>query len=187
MISMSLSVGSVHRLLSFKHDHSLHRIWTEVTVLEENENYIVVANRRTKVVEANGRYWYTKEPSVSFFFKDHWYNVIGIIKDTGICFYCNISSPVLYDDEAIKYIDYDLDIKVETDYSYRVLDWKEYRKHRHMMNYPDELCKILEMELKHLKNRIENHDEPFRHETIRFNYDKYLHIGDNDDVERSKN
>ena len=140
---MSLSVGSVHRLLSFKHDHSLQRIWTEVTVLEENENYIVVANRRTKVVEANGRYWYTKEPSVSFFFKDHWYNVIGIIKDTGICFYCNISSPVLYDEEAIKYIDYDLDIKVQTDYSYRVLDWKEYRKHRHMMNSPKLLINLL--------------------------------------------
>ncbi|MBN2504093.1 MAG: DUF402 domain-containing protein [Bacilli bacterium] len=184
---MPVSVGSTYKLQSFKHDQSLHRIWAEVTILEENEDCIIVANRRTKVIESNGRYWYTKEPSVSFFYKNHWYNVIGIIKPTGISFYCNLSSPVLYDDEAIKYIDYDLDIKVQPDFSYHVLDWKEYRRHQNEMHYPEAIMDILEAELKHLKLRIESKDEPFKHETIKNLYNTYLRIGAKNNAKRPKN
>jgi len=175
---MSLAVGSRIKLESFKHDHSLHRIWEEVTILEETDEFIVAANRRTKVIEANGRFWFTKEPSVSFFFKNHWYNVIGIIKPNGASFYCNISSPVLYDEEAMKYIDYDLDIKVLPDFTYTVLDRNEYRKHQKQMQYSDQICRIIEAELQNLKDRIEARKDPFRQELIHEKYHQYLQIGE---------
>lgn len=175
---MALSVGSKIKLQSFKHDQSLHRIWEKVTVLEESEEYIIVANRRTKVIEANGRFWYTKEPSVSFFFKNHWYNVIGIIKPAGVSFYCNLSSPILYDDEALKYIDYDLDIKVLPDFSYTVLDRNEYRRHQRQMKYPEKICQILEAELLDLKQKIEKMDVPFRHDLVYLHYEEYKKMGE---------
>lgn len=175
---MNLTIGSLIQLQSFKHDHSLHRIWEEVTILEENDQYIVVANKRTKVIESNGRFWHTKEPSVSFFFKNHWYNVIGIIRPESVSFYCNLSSPVLYDEEAIKYIDYDLDIKVLPDYSYNILDRNEYRKHQRQMKYPENICKILEAELLDLKRRIEAREVPFSHDLILARYQEYLTMGE---------
>jgi hypothetical protein len=173
---MKLTVGNKIVLQSYKHDHTLHRIWEQATVLEENDEYIVVANRRTKVIEANGRYWFTKEPSVSYFYKDRWYNVIGIIKPTGVSYYCNISSPTLVDEEALKYIDYDLDIKVVIDGSYTILDRNEYKKHQRIMNYPESICKILEIEMNDLKERIINKEEPFQTDCILNWYQFYLNL-----------
>ncbi len=161
-------------LHSYKHDQSLHRVWKNETILEETDEYYIVANKKTRVIESNGRFWYTKEPSVSVFFKNHWYNVIGIIKKTGICFYCNLSSPILRDMEALKYIDYDLDIKVEEDFSYHVLDKNEYQRHQELMNYPDDIKKILNLELNDLKARIEARGFPFQKELILEWYQKFL-------------
>ena len=73
-------LGELITLHSYKHDQTLHRVWKSETFLEENDEYIIVANKRTKVIESNGRFWYTREPSVAVFFKNHWYNVICIYK-----------------------------------------------------------------------------------------------------------
>jgi uncharacterized protein len=163
-------------LHSYKHDQSLHRVWKSETILDETDEYIIVANKRTRVVESNGRFWYTKEPSVSFFFKHHWYNVIGIIKKEGISYYCNISSPILKDEEALKYIDYDLDIKVAPDFSYHILDRNEYKRNQERMNYPDEIRAILLSEMQDLKSRIEARGFPFEPEIVRSWYQKFLAI-----------
>lgn len=163
-------------LHSYKHDQTLHRVWKTETVLEDNDDYVILANRRTRVVEANGRFWYTKEPSVSFFFKHHWYNVIGIIKKNEVTFYCNISSPILRDDEAFKYIDYDLDIKVDADFNITLLDANEFRRHQEKMDYPKKIKEILWEELDDLKQRIAERGFPFSAETVRQWYTKYLSI-----------
>lgn len=173
---MKLTIGHKIVVQSYKHDKTLHRIWQEATVLSENEERIIVANKRTKVVEANGRFWYTKEPSVTYFFKNHWYNVIGIIKQTGISFYCNLSSPITYDHEALKYIDYDLDVKVSIDHSQTLLDQNEYRRHQALMNYPSEILHILEEELNHLQSRILARKEPFQPEAIERWYQTFLSL-----------
>lgn len=158
---------------SYKHDESLHRIWEKATVLEANDEFIIVANKRTKVIESNGRFWHTREPSVTWFYKHNWFNIIGIIKKDGIHFYCNIASPYLIDDEALKYIDYDLDIKVIDDFSYNVLDRNEYNKHKERMDYPSDLKKILERELNVLKGMIDGRQEPFSKELVRKYYKIY--------------
>jgi hypothetical protein len=144
--------------------------------MDETEEYIIVANKKTKVVEANGRFWHTKEPSVTYFYKKRWFNVIGIIKANGVSFYCNLSSPILYDEEALKYIDYDLDIKVLPDFSYHLLDQNEYRRHKMQMHYPKELCAILENEFKILENMVNSQSTPFDSEHILTWYQKYLNL-----------
>ncbi len=158
---------------SYKHDEKLHRIWAHATVIDVNDREAVIANYRTKVIEANGRFWYTKEPSVTWFFKDRWFNVIGIIRPTGIFYYCNIASPFLVDSEALKYIDYDLDVKVSPDYSYTTLDRKEYNKHKVRMDYPESLKKILERELDALKKMVETQTGPFAKGAVEQYYKRY--------------
>jgi protein associated with RNAse G/E len=159
---------------SYKHNTKLHRIWAQATVIDTKEDHLVIANYRTKVIESNGRFWYTKEPSVTWFFKERWFNVIGILRPTGIFYYCNIASPYMIDDEALKYIDYDLDIKVSPDYSYTILDRKEYNKHKVKMEYPASIRTILENELSALKQMIENHEGPFEEGVVKSYYDKYM-------------
>ncbi len=187
MISMALEPGAQTKLLSFKHDGSLHRIWEKITFIEENEDWIITANHKTKVIESNGRFWYTKEPSIAVFFKKHWYNVIGIIKPSGISYYCNLSSPILVDQEGIKYIDYDLDIKVMPDFTYNILDKNEYRIHAKRMEYPDSLQEILNREFKHLEQLILNRNIPFEHGFIRQKYTAYKKMGVKKIAEGRKN
>ena len=45
-----------------------------------------------------------------------------MIRHSGIYYYCNLASPTIYDGEAIKNIDYDLDVKLYPDRTYQVLD-----------------------------------------------------------------
>jgi len=161
------------QIQSYKHDGSLHRIWEKATVLEATDDYIIVANKRTKVIESNGRFWHTREPSVSWFYKHNWFNIIGILKKDCIHFYCNIASPYTIDEEALKYIDYDLDIKVIEDFSFNILDRNEYNKHKERMDYPDDLKVILEKELKILRKMIENRQKPFDKKLIKEWYAKY--------------
>src|SRR5690554_4874846 len=114
---------------SYKHDGSLHRVWKNSVVIKNTDDTLIVYNNKTKVIESSGRVWYSKEPAVVYFFKDQWFNIISMVREDGIYYYCNLSSPYLYDGEAVKYIDYDLDVKVYPNFSYKILDRNEYKYH----------------------------------------------------------
>src|SRR5699024_12801143 len=76
------------------------------------EKVVIGANDKTVVTEGDGRSWITREPAICYFHVERWFNIIGMLKTDGIHYYCNISSPFLYEEKALKYIDYDLDLKV---------------------------------------------------------------------------
>jgi protein associated with RNAse G/E len=170
---MKLSKGMSVSIHSYKHNKILHRIWKKSLVLYQDQEVLVTGNNRTKVIEADGRSWHTKEPAICYFYNDLWFNIIGMLKKDGIYFYCNLSSPYLYDGEAIKYIDYDLDIKVYPDGSYILLDEKEYLSHLDMMCYSKEIQEIIHEQMKKLIQKIENKDKPFCLSDIEQYYNLY--------------
>ncbi len=170
---MEKALGDPIVVQSYKHDERLHRIWAKATIIDRTKDQIILANERTKVIEANGRFWYTKEPSVTWFFKHQWFNVIGIIRPSGIYYYCNIASPYVIDDEALKYIDYDLDIKVNKDLSYKLLDRKEYRRNLEQMQYSETLQAVLEKSQSTLIEWIESRKGPFTGGLVDQLYDRY--------------
>ena len=161
---------------SYKHDGQIHRSWDEAILLDECEKYLVFGNSKTKVTESDGRTWRTKEPAILFFFKDKWYNIIGQYKKNGIYFYCNIASPFLIENNTIKYIDYDLDLRVFPDGSFKVLDRGEYNYHKKKMNYSDDIDKILKSELTDLIELARAKEGPFNKLEIEKYYQKYLNL-----------
>ncbi len=164
---MSLKTGDITQIHSYKHSGSIHRIWDKTKIIHSDEEVIICLNENTKVIESNGYYWNTKEPAICFFFKKKWYNIIGMLKKEGVSYYCNIASPFVQDNEAIKYIDYDLDIRVQSDFSFEILDRDEYNRHSQRMNYSDDLKKIVEVELEKLISHIESREEPFNHDLVK--------------------
>ena len=160
----------------YKHDGTLHRCWDRGLVLANNDNYIVVATKRAKVVERNGRSWFTKEPAVTIFSKNEWWNVICMMKEDGICYYCNIASPTLVNRHMVKYIDYDLDAKLLQDGSIRILDEKEYQRHRAMYHYSDDLDTVLRYQMSEILEKMKNHEFPFDDERTKNYYSKYLKL-----------
>ena len=158
----------------YKHDGSLHRCWDRGLVLANNDDFVVIATKKAKVVECNGRRWFTKEPAVTIFSKKEWWNVICMLKDDGICYYCNIASPALINSRMIKYIDYDLDAKMFADKEIKLLDEKEYLRHKEFYHYSDDLDQVLRYSMKNVVNKMKSGLFPFDDERVKKYYDKFL-------------
>lgn len=159
---------------SFKHDGSLHRTWSQGYVIESSKKRIVAITDRAWVIESDGRRWLTREPAICFFYPDRWYNVICMIRKSGIHYYCNLASPSVYDEEALKYIDYDLDVKVNPLWQSTILDEDEYEQHSKKMDYGKVLDKIIHHEMDLLLEDIQEQRSPFDHYEIKHLYQKYL-------------
>ena len=158
---------------SYKHNGNIHRVWDKVRVMEVTDNMIVTASHKALVIEADGRIWKTTEPAISYFFSDYWFNVIAILRADGVHFYCNLSSPFLYEEGALKYIDYDLDLKVFPNYRYKILDEYEFNKHRLEMDYPEDIQKIIRAQLITLIDLVNNKEGPFKPGFAKYWYDLY--------------
>ena len=74
---------------------------------------------------------------------------------------------------TIKYIDYDLDLRVFPDGSFKVLDRGEYKYHKAIMNYSEDLDKILKSELTNLINLVRQKALMFDKDTIKKYNQKY--------------
>lgn len=171
-----IKVGDKLLIHCYKHNGKMHRTWDEATILEIANDFIICGNDKTKVTENDGRTHRTKEPAILFFYKNNWFNIIAQFKEYGLFYYCNIASPYILDGEIIKYIDYDLDLRVFPDEGYRVLDRNEYKYHRRIMSYPEDLDLILNKELEKLIKMKNNNEGPFNKELLNIYYNKYLSI-----------
>ncbi len=130
-------------------------------VLKTTENAIIGVNDHTLVTESDSHRWITREPAIVYFHKKYWFNIIAMIRDNGTSYYCSMASPYYLDEEALKYIDYDLDVKIFTDGEKRLLDVEEYERHKRKMNYSDDLDYILKEHVKILVDWINNGRGPF--------------------------
>ena len=158
---------------AYKHNEELHRQWTHSYVLRDDEDYFVLASIRAAVVESDGRKWHTKEPAIFVLSKKNWFNVIAMLKEKGICYYVNIASPAIFDKNFIKYIDYDLDVKLYEDGTTRLLDVSEYKKHADEQGYSEDIKEILQHSVDKVYNMINKKEFPFIDEEILNYYKKF--------------
>lgn len=169
-------VGDKYIIHSYKHDGNIHRSWDEAILLDANSEYLVFADDHTRVVESDGRSWYTKEPAIMFYYKHSWYNIIGQMKEDGIYYYCNLASPYVIEDKTLKYIDYDLDLRVFPDGAFKILDRGEYNYHKKLMSYPESIDRIVRDDLTNLINLARSKEKPFNKETVDYYYNLYCEM-----------
>jgi len=147
-----ICIGDKLQIQCYKHNGKIHRCWDEAVVLDFKKSYIVFGNNKTQVTEAGGNTWRTKEPAIMYFFKDKWFNVIAQLKKDGVYYYCNIASPFIIEENTIKYIDYDLDLRIFPSGDYKILDKGEYKYHKKLMNYSKELDFVINNAMEELIN-----------------------------------
>lgn len=163
-------------LISYKHNGDLHRVWQQAFVVKETSDSIIVINDRVNVVDGDGRRWKTKEPAVCYFYKNFWFNIICMLRNNSIYYYCNLSSPYVRDVEGLKYVDYELDVKVFPSGDCLILDRDEFEFNKMDMNYPPELVNIIEKQLQVLLERIEKKQDPFNATCVLKDYEVYQQI-----------
>lgn len=174
---MQPNIGDVVYVQTYKHDGSTHRTWSSATVLDVKEDVIVAMTYKTWVVEGDGRRWFTREPAICFYYLNRWYNVMAMIRKKGIFYYCNLASPSVYDGEAIKNIDYDLDVKVFPNGNYILLDEAEFQLHQKVMHYDAKVIEIVESEQRRLVQLVKGQHHPFNESLIYGYFDSYLKLG----------
>ena len=173
---VNLSVGDKVTIHCYKHDGSIHKSWKYAYVLDIKEDLIVLGNENVLVTKEDGRTWRTKEPAIMFFYNNRWFNVIAQLKSNGLFYYCNIASPYVIDGNVVKYIDYDLDLRVFPDGSFKVLDRGEYKYHKSLMNYSQDIDTILKAELTNLINKVRTKELAFEPGTVERYYEKYVEL-----------
>lgn len=170
---VSLKIGDRLQIQCYKHNGKIHRAWDEAVLLDIKDDYMVFGNNKTLVIEAEGNSWRTKEPAIMYFFKNSWYNIIAQLKKDGIYYYCNIATPFIIEENTIKYIDYDLDLRIFPNGEYKLLDQMEYNYHKRIMKYPKELNFSIKIGLNELIKRYERGEQIFNTKKHLYYYKKY--------------
>ncbi|AHI53549.1 uncharacterized protein associated with RNAses G and E [Spiroplasma sabaudiense Ar-1343] len=170
----NLKKGDFVLVHAYKHNGSVYRSWERSIVFENNSDNLILINEEVVVTELNGRKWKTNEPAIWFFSKKDWYNVICMFKEWGINYYCNMASPYIIEDKTIKYVDYDLDIKVFNDNSFRILDLKDFNRNRINFSYSQEIINRIWSEIETLKEKIRQKEGCFNHDLVKSHWKEFV-------------
>jgi protein associated with RNAse G/E len=101
--------------------------------------------------------------STEFFWTDRWYSIFRFQAPDGrlLKFYCNINTPPTLDSGALTFVDLDVDVLVQPDYSYQVLDEDEFERHAQLYRYPPVYRLNVQEALDEIRGLIENRQFPF--------------------------
>ena len=171
-----IKIGDELQIQCYKHNKKVHRFWKEAVIIDIKEDYIVCSNNRTLVIESDGSTRKTREPAVMYFFKNRWFNIIAQLKKDGISYYCNIATPYILEDNTIKYIDYDLDLRIFSTGEYKILDRMEYNYHKKLMGYSDDLDRAIKNGLDDLIKLYKSSNKIFDEKQNLEYYKKYQNL-----------
>jgi uncharacterized protein len=120
-----------------KYDGSEHRRW-QARILKQEGSLLVLDAKFGEEIEhdllgtiASGT------RSIEYYWLDRWYNVFRFVEPAGRLrgYYCNVNVPPTFDCGVLSYIDLDIDVLVEADLSYRVVDQEEFKKNAARFGY----------------------------------------------------
>ena len=102
--------------------------------------------------------------SREFYWMDRWYNVFRFSDpDEQLkSFYCNINLPPSLEGDVLSYVDLDIDVLVQPDFTYRVLDLEDFERHAQIYQYPYDVKVKTHRALKELIELIETRAFPFQ-------------------------
>lgn len=138
---------SIH---AYKYDGCLYRTFEFPKIIYIDRKIIVLSLNKSRIISQgkNKKFYHSNGNKDSFWimFKDEWYNLIITFchKKNKVIYYFNIASPFIFEDETIKYIDLDLDVRLifnkkRQSLIIKELDQNEFEKNSTTMFYPHEL------------------------------------------------
>ena len=147
-----------------KFDGAEHRRWS-ARLIEKVDSLIVLDAKFEEHIEHNLlRTIPIGTLSTEYYWLDRWYNVFRF-RDADLNlkrFYCNINMPPRFDGQTLTYVDLDIDVLVEPDLSYRVLDLEDFQENARQYNYPVEIQTGAHRALDELIGLIETRAFPFK-------------------------
>ena len=170
--------GDTISITSFKHPDRFHRLWKKSIVLDAGDP-LVIANEMAVVIDKDGAERIFPYCSICLFYQSEWFNIVMVYEvPSGIfqSYYCNLASPYQKDPrrKGITYIDYDLDLKIQPNGRYTLLDKDEFQKHQRIYHYPPQVLKQVESGVQRLLDWLHSGRHPFTSDFRQKWYHRYL-------------
>ena len=146
-----------------KYDGSEHRKWS-AQLLRQEGPLIILDAKFDREIEHDVLGTISKGTlSAEYYWLDRWYNVFCFRDPLGGFrnFYCNINQPPTFDGEILSYVDLDIDVLVNPDSSFKVLDLEEFDRNARRYQYPEELKERTQQALTELVELIKSKAFPF--------------------------
>ena len=105
--------------------------------------------------------------SYEYYWLDRWYNVFRFHEPEGDLrnYYCNINMPPVFENGVLDYVDLDLDVLVQPDFSYKILDREDFERNAERFGYTDEIRGKVDAAMDEVIRLIENREFPFSRAT----------------------
>jgi protein associated with RNAse G/E len=145
-------IGRRIYVCSTKYDGSPHWEFDSWFVHEEGP-LLVTYNFAGQELQTPDGPWTTPYDTRNLFWADRWYNVMRMELPQGgglHGWYCNITTPAMYDGESVRYADLDLDLFVPAEGEPEVLDEDEFLENGARMGYPPDVVEQARLALDRL-------------------------------------
>jgi uncharacterized protein len=148
---------------SCKHDGRIRRRWPARVARREGTLILLDAVFSEEVRHPLLGTIETGTHSIEYFWTDRWYSVYRFQTPDGrlLRFYCNINTPARLASGVLSFVDLDVDVLVEPDFSYRVLDEDEFERHAELYGYPESYRERVAQALAELVRLIGSRQFPF--------------------------
>jgi uncharacterized protein len=146
-----------------KYDGTEHRRW-QADLIKQSGPLIVLEGVFEGEIEHQlmGRIT-SGTRSVEYYWLDRCYNVFRLTEKEGTfrSFYCNIGTPAVLAGSVLTYVDLDIDVLVEPDFSYRVIDLDDFEANIVTQGYSQDVQSKARTALAELITLIEERQFPF--------------------------
>ncbi len=151
-----------------KYDGSEHRTWPAKVLRQEGTLLVLDARFDQEIQHDLLGTIATGTTSIEYYWLDRWYNIFRFAQPTGELrsYYCNVNVPPTFDGNVLSYVDLDIDILVEPDFGYRIVDLEDFELNVELYSYSAETQTSAKRALKELVTLIETRSFPFTDETV---------------------
>jgi uncharacterized protein len=146
-----------------KYDGSEHRRWNAKLLQQEGSLLVLDATFEQEIVHDLLGTIAAGTRSIEYYWLDRWYNIFRFLEPNGNLrsYYCNVNIPPSFDGQILSYVDLDMDILVEPDLSYRIVDLEDFDRNASLFGYSADVQKEARRALQQLVELIEARAFPF--------------------------
>ena len=146
-----------------KYDGSEHRSWNAKVLRREGSLLVLDATFDKEIKHDLLGTIASGTRSIEYYWLDRWYNIFRFAEPTGELrsYYCNVNVPPAFDGQVLSYVDLDIDILVEPDFSYQILDVEDFERNAKLYGYSHEVQSNARRAVDELVNLIDTRQFPF--------------------------
>ena len=148
---------------AYKLDGSEHRSWQAQLLRQEDSLLVLDAQFNEEIKHELLGTIIGGTKSIEYYWLDRWYNIFRFENPGGELrsYYCNVNVPPNFDGQTLSYVDLDIDILVEPDFSYRIVDLEEFEANVKRYAYSKDVQSSARRALEELVKLVEVRGFPF--------------------------